>query len=284
VGKLDSADLVDIAYIWYRLSPSEGREPSSVYRFLEGALLPRIANRVEINFLGVFDTVGALGIPFQIPELAADLRLDIALTRHGLGSVLELAAAAETTIRQPIEGFHNTALGKHVKHAYHALSIDEQRGPFIPTLWTAAPATSTVEQAWFAGVHGDVGGSYHDRTDDARLADVPLLWMLEKATALGLDLVPGAIEALRASADALGPQHDSLTPGWEALFKVSPLDRISRPIGNSARKDLDPQKFPLVEANEKIHPSVHQRRGNTIEIRRKDGRTMSSRYDPPNLP
>jgi hypothetical protein len=176
-----------------------------------------------------------------------------------------------------------------VKNAYHALAIDERRGPFLPTLWTKVPPTSTVEQAWFAGVHGDVGGNYHESPDGDLLARAPLLWMLEKATALGLDLKPNVLEELRATADPLAPQHESLTPGWELLFKfkLGSLDEIKRPIGNASRREVDPQgrRFPIVEANETIHPSVRRRLGQTVQRRDGRGQAIGSQpYAPENLP
>src|SRR3954454_15424542 len=66
--------------------------------------------------------------------------------------------------------------------------------------------------------------------------------------------------------DPLAPQHESLTPGWELLFKASPIDAVERPIGNAARRQADPQgrRFPIVEANETIHPSVRRRLGKTV--------------------
>lgn len=71
------------------------------------------------------------------------------------------------------------------------MAIDEQRGPFRPTLWTQqadAPTEQTVEQVWLTGVHCDVGGGYlvHE------LSDIPLLWMVERANRFGLRFDPDA--------------------------------------------------------------------------------------------
>ena len=126
-----------------------------------------MAQRIDVTFLGVFDTVGALGIPFSTKDLAADLGIDKMLDRVGLSKLGDLVNTFEGLIRHPIEGFHDTELGAQVKNAYQALAVDEHRGPFLPTLWTKVPPTSTVEQTWFAGVHGDVGGNYHDRPTTA---------------------------------------------------------------------------------------------------------------------
>ncbi|RZK27385.1 MAG: DUF2235 domain-containing protein, partial [Hymenobacter sp.] len=69
-----------------------------------------------------------------------------------------------------------------IRHAYHALAIDEQRRTFQPSLWENPAPDQVLEQRWFAGVHTNVGGGYeHDG-----LANCSLHWMKEKAVALGL--------------------------------------------------------------------------------------------------
>ena len=91
------------------------------------------AREVRVEFIGVWDTVGALGIPVR-----------------GLRA-----------LRKGRYEFHDVELSKYVKHGYHALAIDEGRGPFKPSLWAAKENPGqTVEQVWFAGVHSDVGGGY----------------------------------------------------------------------------------------------------------------------------
>ena len=137
---------------------------------------------VPIKMVGVWDTVGALGIPVGAIK---------GLSRSGF-------AFLHTGLRLPIE------------NGYHALAIDEHRAAFAPTLWTrkirdgvpanamAAPRpVGHVEQRWFAGAHANVGGGY--RSDV--LAQVPLRWIMEKADRLGLsfraDVVPdpGGLQA-----------------------------------------------------------------------------------------
>jgi uncharacterized protein (DUF2235 family) len=114
----------------------------------------------DVHFIGVWDTVGALGIPGLRGRLANRLW-----------------------------GFHDTTLGPHVRFAYHALAIDEQRAPFQPTLWEQKPDAKKdqkLQQVWFAGVHSDVGGGY----PDPALAEVPLEWMTERAQKCGLAFKP----------------------------------------------------------------------------------------------
>jgi uncharacterized protein (DUF2235 family) len=108
-----------------------------------------------IKFIGVWDTVGALGAP------------------GFLGQVLNKNKYV----------YHDVELGPHIENAYHALAIDERRKPFAPNIWTRKPDfNGKLEQAWFAGVHSNVGGSY---SPDG-LANEALHWMVEKAEALGL--------------------------------------------------------------------------------------------------
>ncbi|BDA82909.1 hypothetical protein Sa4125_04510 [Aureimonas sp. SA4125] len=153
-----------------------------------------------IHFIGAFDTVGALGIP-------ADLAL--------------LHLIDDPTQHQ----FHDTELSPIVRHARHAVGIDERRQSFTPTLWTnrlVEPGAPDMRQLWFPGVHGDVGGGY----GQAGLSDIALDWMMGEAEAQGLAIKPGARSQLRPSPQAL--MHDSLT-GIFAQLKTRPraVPRIS---------------------------------------------------------
>ncbi len=127
----------------------------------------------EIHFIGVWDTVGALGVP------------DVSAKGYE---------------------FHDVSLSKKVHYAYHALSIHEHRAPFLPTLWTKqadAPDTQVLEQTWFAGAHSDVGGGYAE----SGLSDVALKWMIEKAEDAGLLIDKAHIPTF--SPDPLADGHDS---------------------------------------------------------------------------
>jgi len=139
---------------------------------------------VEIKFLGVWDTVGALGIPGEL--FSAFFHEKYA--------------------------FHDTGPCKIVRHGCHALAIDEHRNEFVPTLWTGqSPDGVLIEQVWFPGAHSDVGGGYVTRT----LADIPLVWMAKKAEADGLILDWSCLPAI----DKLEPRaamHDSLSLDFAA--------------------------------------------------------------------
>jgi uncharacterized protein (DUF2235 family) len=122
-----------------------------------------------IRYLGVWDTVGALGIPRVLP-------VSIGLNRQ--------------------YEFHDTALSRSVQSARHAVAIDERRAAFKPTLWSnvakfnALGTPARAAQMWFPGDHGGVGGG------DARgLSNCALLWVLEGAEQAGLALArePGSV-------------------------------------------------------------------------------------------
>jgi len=138
---------------------------------------------VTVEMVGVWDTVGSLGIP--------------GIFFNGLN--------------QKKFGFLDTSINPCIQHAYHAISIDERRAQFKPTLWTnkdGSPLANNdqVEQVWFPGVHCDVGGSYQE----AHLSDITLSWMLQKAKKHGLILSPEA-EAQNLNpppTNVIGPGHD----------------------------------------------------------------------------
>jgi len=142
-----------------------------------------------IKMVGVWDTVGSLGIP-------------------------ALAGGVDPNLF----GFLDTGLHPDVQNAYHALAIDERRAEFPPTLWTSQAPGQTVEQVWFCGVHSDVGGGYeNDPGESTALSDITLGWMIDKASALGLafDASILATYAVPLNAKfALDQLHDSWNVFW----------------------------------------------------------------------
>jgi len=121
--------------------------------------------QATIQLVGVWDTVGSLGIP-----------------------------AIFGGVDEKNYGFLDTGLHPDIVNAYQCLAVDEQRPQFPATLWTSAPAPGqTIEQVWFSGCHGDVGGgTLQGGGVDAgtRLCDITLGWMAAKAQALGLTMDP----------------------------------------------------------------------------------------------
>jgi uncharacterized protein (DUF2235 family) len=119
---------------------------------------------VPIEMLGVWDTVKALGLPYPI------------LSRLG----------------RMATGFHNHALGDHIRRGYHALAIDEDRSAYAPILWQRSENwQGRLEQAWFPCTHGDVGGDVRDMAQARPLSNIPLNWILNRAVRHGLILPEG---------------------------------------------------------------------------------------------
>ncbi|WP_192458224.1 DUF2235 domain-containing protein [Musicola keenii] len=128
------------------------------------------STEVDIHFLGVWDTVGALGIPLE----------------------------SFGWFNREFYHFHDTELSGIVRHAYHAIAIDEHRENYDCTLWDPKQKPNqTVEQVWFPGAHANIGGGYADNN----LSDITLLWMASKASACGLVLDMSLLPSL--------PQHFS---------------------------------------------------------------------------
>jgi hypothetical protein len=131
--------------------------------------------------------------------------------------------------------FHDVELSSSVEYAYQALAIDERRKFFAPTIWqqrqAGIEAGQRLEQAWFPGVHMDVGGGYKD----ASLADGALRWMVERARGAGLAIDDSYLDQI-TNADPLGVQHES----WSSFYRAIPA--AARPIGlgaNGQRPGLD---------------------------------------------
>jgi uncharacterized protein (DUF2235 family) len=145
----------------------------------------------KITMVGVWDTVGSLGIPSVI---------------GGVSPILY--------------GFLDTSLHPDVLNAIQALAIDERRVEFPPTLWTGDTAPGQVlEQVWFCGCHSDVGGGTSPSAQDAgtALSDITLTWIMSKAAALGVQFAPTAIAKYVFPAPAkyaLDQINESWTPLW----------------------------------------------------------------------
>jgi uncharacterized protein (DUF2235 family) len=196
--KTQFADRIDDAYALYR-------RRTAAPRGIESQLFRRTYSReTRIRFIGVWDTVGALGIPI-----------------YGLPLVDAFNRRYQ---------FHDTDLSTTVDAAFQALAIDEKRGPFRPAIWKQQPdaVDQQLEQVWFAGVHCNVGGGY----PDTALSDIALLWMVGKARSCGLTFRPNAFPPVRAGVvtdnpcavrpDPLGPARESRHGMYEL---IPPYDR-----------------------------------------------------------
>lgn len=150
---------------------------------------------IGIHLIGVWDTVGALGIPDHL----------------GLLNLLDDPSKYK---------FHDTMLSDKVAHGRHAIALDEMRGAFQATLWTKVKPGRDVKQVWFPGVHSDVGGGYRE----TGLSDGALKWMIEEATALELGFNEQMTKQI--TPDCRGLLHESL----DGLFKHLPSQPRSAPL------------------------------------------------------
>jgi uncharacterized protein (DUF2235 family) len=199
---------------------------------------------IAIKFIGVWDTVGALGVPFgNIP-----------------------------IISRSNYKFLETDLRINNDNAYHALAIDEHRKDFAPTLWTKTVKTNSgsypprsiesVEQRWFVGAHANVGGGYPSDF----LAQIPLKWLMSKAIIHGLsfqrDVVIGGNENSAPIADSY---RDSFCGLYRFLRRP-----YYRPIGCG----------PLVDAHSgDVTTTINE----TIDVSVFDRWRKDSAYRPQNL-
>jgi hypothetical protein len=204
--------LAKCAYRAYRTEryPAKG-SVTSVWRRMRGGWTrlrdwlygaqPYTSNRNRkigsIEFLGLWDTVDAYGMPIRELKLAIHKYL------------------------WPLT-FDRVELHPGVHKACHALALDDERATFHPLVWDESgedPKRKRLHQVWFAGVHSNVGGGY---PDDA-LSHVPLLWILEHAHdgGRGLRLKPAVMEEYQRTANPFGRIYDS-RGGISSYYRYGP--------------------------------------------------------------
>jgi uncharacterized protein (DUF2235 family) len=211
---------------------------------------------VSIKFIGVYDTVGALGVP--IPAVA--------------------------DVNEPIVGFHDTTLGDTVENAVQALAVDEKRGPYVPALWTQAAdavalAGQSVLQVWFPGVHSDIGGGYHDKG----IGDITWDFMMRQAADKGLVIDPSH-RTPALTLHPLPPQHESFNEQWR-LFSDT-LKLIPQNVRTIGPTILGPRGEELTVATQvMLHPSLVDRLGKrcTTILDEEPDRRVQGDYRPGNV-
>lgn len=168
VGLMRRSEIASLpdAYAYYRTKPKE-RESHPYHAVASKRPKP------FIDCIGVWDTVGSLGVPLSILN-----RLN---AKHQ---------------------FHDVKIGGRVLNAFQALAIDERRKPFKPAIWEKPPGwQGRLEQMWFVGAHSNVGGGYVDY----HLADLTLDWMIRRVEEAGLEFDDPAVEPWRSPIDP--PRH-----------------------------------------------------------------------------
>ena len=191
---------VTLAYRHYMNDPGSTASMAFAHRFCHDG--------IDIEMVGVFETVKSLGIKFP-----------------GLWLLIKDKTS-----------FHNHHLGASIRHGFHALALDETRNAFAPVLWDCPPGwEGNIEQVWFRGAHGDIGGQVGDIVQARPLANIPLVWMLDRAETVGLGLPPEWRD--RFACDPNAPMVGTMK-GWGKWFLIRRRRR------------------PLRDISERLHPSV----------------------------
>lgn len=211
--------------------------------------LPGSSPLLKLKYLGVWDTVGALGIPRYF-------------------------VLADTINR--IHQFHDVSLSPIVEHARHAVAIDEHKVDFEPTLWEnlqelnqgrgANPesAGAPYQQMWFPGGHGSVGGGGERRG----LSDLALEWVWDGARHAGLDLDVSP----RSHLGKLTSSHrENLTnrdrqPGFNAVrFVLDRLPTADRWPGPARLHEVSPIARRRWKERPSNLPEAHPYRPTTLQ-------------------
>jgi uncharacterized protein (DUF2235 family) len=185
---------------------------------------------IDIDFVGLWDTVGAYGMPIE-----------------------EMRKAIDDWIF-PLT-FSGYKLSERVKCARHALSIDDERDAFTPILFEETSNPNPGEcvndrklvQAWFTGVHANVGGGYPDDS----LTYAPLKWIMEQAQQKGIKFTLNAMSEVEAKATPFGQIYDSRA-GAGALYRYTPRD-LAESVNEPNKNKPQYQKRGIIPI---IHRSV----------------------------
>ena len=229
------------AYELYRDEKDPAGPGATKFRECYRTKVPRL------TLLGCWDTVGAMGIPDKLPGI----RLDALFNKR--------------------YRWVNRDLGAHVDHALHAMSIDERRKEFRPTPMNNVTAGQTLEQVWFPGDHGSVGGGEHHKEPLSRTA---LEWMVESMASLGLGL------AIDTRFEELLPRdHNAyFSPNRSPIYsrdfrKIEPIpvfheSALQRVVDLGHYADsLDPSQRELLNAaarERNVQPSLHRLSASTV--------------------
>ena len=155
--------------------------------------LHSIKEETRVRFIGVWDTVDAVGMPFHIADVINS-----------------------TVYRFK---FPDAYLSDRVDKACHAICIDDQRHSFQPLVWNESRNGDRIEQVWFAGVHSNVGGGYPKQG----LSLIALDWMMTKAVENGLRFNTEDCELYRAHQSVDDKLYDSRA-GLGTFYRWKPRD------------------------------------------------------------
>ncbi|KAI6800515.1 hypothetical protein KC332_g10863 [Hortaea werneckii] len=260
----------DVKPIWPsgRLARSKKDRDAYLQEYFQMLQNLNMTQRASINCIGVWDTVGALGIPVN-PVIQR---------------IFPFLPSFVRTYR-----WFDTRLDSLVKNAFHALALDERRFPYYPAMWERRPGcTSNLRQVWFPGAHSNIGGSY----EDAGIANITLAWMMDQLAGNTLeqpedfrhhDWIQFDDELLDTwydcTSDWAEDHKDSSYKGW-ARGKIYDSNTFPQSLAGQKTRlpgryhgtfyesgNEDPQRL-LEDTNEYIHSSVRARidmGGNGVE-------------------
>jgi uncharacterized protein (DUF2235 family) len=200
----------ELAYRWgakawyrYRKNAKGAKKPSFLKRLAEAmADLPAFVQAEDlkdenlvpvetIKAVAVWDTVGALGLPKY-----------------------------EVDVRADAFRFADNRLSSKVEWGFHALSLDEQRLDFTPTMWANR---KNVVQVLFPGAHADVGGGYTSNGGESGLSNGALLWMADQLKGIGVQISDRLVALNRADSGGIAHQPWLHTP-FNLTGKANPRD------------------------------------------------------------
>lgn len=256
-------------------------------------LLVRWSRRVRITYLGVYDTVGALGLDaLAIPGIKSKL----ALHHNMRATTIVQNCRHALAIDENRSSFNHTPFLEYVGHAAEE---EDNQGRALQasdpeTHWKQAHAMwcRKIEQRWFVGAHSNIGGGYPDN----QLAQGPLEWLLDGARKLGLEAEPFDY----ARPQGLPPVRDSFAefakPWWTEIIRGKRFYRRLQPppelyAGPIKQNDTNSPAsgFTLRSINEHVDQSVFDRVAvdptyrppNLVEYAKREiGETTASPHEP----
>ncbi|KAF2104523.1 hypothetical protein NA57DRAFT_70728 [Rhizodiscina lignyota] len=224
-------------------------DPAKLQSYLDSYRLELLncglAQEVEITAIGVWDTVGALGMPIH----------------PWLQNLFGKTAFQEYQ-------FYDTTLDNHIQYAFQALALDEHRSAFTPAVWERRDGCQTkLKQVWFAGSHSNIGGG--SGSPDTSVADISLAWMMSNlsqwisfdrnylSTQTALNRAYNQSQKITSPRWGCGPIYNSLTTLYKWLGSVMRTpDRYHR---TDYKTGMPIEGEMLQHTNEMVHASVRAR-------------------------
>ncbi len=224
--KKENAKLINKAFDLYKNSKYYIKHEHSVQFRKDYS----VSDRTVVKFVGVWDTVGSMGLPTSI-----------------FGFI------------KPKNLFYDNKIGSNIKTARHALSIDEVRKDFEPTIWKQDSQNKVdLKQVWFAGNHSDVGGSYKPDKDGSVLSEIPMMWMKKEAELDGLKFK----KHINVTVNEMASKHNEQKKFYKLLGKHVREILPETPVHISVKKRYENSGY----APDNLKRYIHKYGWNNIEV------------------